>query len=241
MIYGINIDDIWNVDSTTKMAIKALPFRATARVVIDNAIPIERYIVPVTKLHQVCDVMIQVQDSYGEAKVSFEQYTYKCERLMEVFGSIASVFEIGNEINGDWLSKDIWQKVQRCLVMAQDRKLKTAVTLFMDAGVEEFVNVHYGGNFDYVFLSCYPVSITHAEVLANEVPKLFGKIRVNDQIGIGEYGTENFRFVSPRDKSKLIELFDRFNGGFYWDFQRDCVPQTKSGFQSLKRAWLAKR
>lgn len=240
-MYGVTIDDIYHLEGAIQ-AIKALNKRVTARVVIDNVDDIlGTYLEPVKRLATVCDVMVQIQDSYGEADMTDEQFQNKAALLFDHF-KCASIFEVGNEVNGDWCSKSIAERVD----WAYRRSPKpTALTLFYQPGMIDWYRAHPFKT-DYVFLSCY---FDNLDAYRNMklypcAPEIM-EINPKAKIGIGEYGFENMPRAKELHKRLVISGVETaevlaeewVGGGFYWDFQRDMVPTKKPLFKTLKDSW----
>lgn len=240
MIFGITIDNIDTMPWALR-AIAELPRRPVARVVVDDGRRIEDYRAPVSRLKKYADVMVQVSDSAAEPGLDPGQYEEKARRLCSLLGEYAVAFEVGNEINGSWLSPEVWEKVQRANHVCVSAGFKTACTWFLD---ETFVPWFGQGRkpvyFDWAFVSCYPGGLTDMRDLfsigqvsaAIATARLFSSAKEG---GIGEYGAENWigysGSVLPVER-ELVRYFDAMNGGFYWDFQRDC-SKRRGGLSTL--------
>lgn len=241
MIYGVTLDDIDEVDSAIP-SLRDLPFKPMARVVVDNGRDLSDYLEPVKRLLTVCDVMIQVQDSFDDSSLTTSAYVKKFVDLIDLFQGVnIAMWEIGNEVSGDWLSPNIWQKVKQCAVIAQNKNLKTAITFFMDEDLAPFLQSHEPVHCDVVLISCYPSTPKELRKMNERLPGVLDELKsycTATEAGVGEYGPEEWdskHTIAVR--SKLVEVFDLYNGGFYWDFQQDCVPKRKAIWRTISDTW----
>lgn len=245
MIYGITIDDIDRLmrNPATLKAVKALPFRPLARVVIDNGRPLTDYLAPVERLHKYADIMIQVNDSYDEKSLSVKQYVEKTRNLVHLFKERAACWEVGNEVNGAWCSDQVWEKVWEASSIIHGQNLRTAITYFLDETMVPFIQENKPFFCDYGFISAYPEHTRMLDQMLRDLPGLLDLVKQTtgaQEVGIGEYGEEEWvgGGFSPRGvRDLLVRIFDKMNGGFYWNFQKHCVPVTQSLFGRLKDTW----
>ena len=103
-IYGVTLDDLSHLKKTIA-SLKALPYRPTVRVVFDPGTSIDYYHRKLTKLHRVAYVMGEVLDSYY-FPTTLADYKARTQGLVNGLGDVVDVWEIANEINGEWLRKN---------------------------------------------------------------------------------------------------------------------------------------
>lgn len=229
MIYGINITDIYGYIIETRLRALSGP-RKTARIVIDSITNIQDAIPVVRMVKHYCDVMIQIQDSYGEAKLSDSQLFAKADKLFTTFKDDCKLWEIGNEINGDWCSPNIVERVKSIWLMMPTEH-KAMVTLFCDGNFTDW----YARNpikVDYVGLSFYPQNDDWSYDWNILTDKITG-INPNCQVGISECGFEEWTdsklLMSWRNRAKIKNAMCNpkvnnpkwFGSGFYWDGQTE--------------------
>lgn len=258
MHFGINIDDIDKLSdenpkakSATLAAITALRKRPIARVVIDDGRPYTDYFHPIESLTSVADVMIQVCDSYSERNLGVDQYADKFRFLHELFSDNPHVvaWEIGNEINGEWLSKDAWKKVRKCADYAERHGLATAITFFQDESLPHFLAKNEPIECEWVMLSSYPTNFRDlgtkiAELKKGLLAEWLLKFTNAREFFIGEYGEDEWRGDESGRACRdlLVQAYERFkNGGFYWNFQKHCVPSVKALHDTLAKRWDERR
>lgn len=246
MLYGINIDDIYSIKKYLPL-IKELPKKPTARIVIDNDADMSDYEHGVKALAPFADIMIQVNDSYDEKSLGLSEYVNKAKELLSIFGQTATLWEVGNEVNGDWLSAKIWEKVEATLEVfrAAGHQDKTVVTYFLDEWMVPWIRDHKKLNFEWVMLSCYAGNQRELDKMVRELPQtaaLLKDLTGAPNFAVGEYGEDewgggNKRRIIP----KLITEFEKYPGAFYWNFQKRFKNGTSSsGWAELVQAWNAR-
>lgn len=246
-MFGITLDNIDAPMAPLKAAIRALPFRPMARVVVDNGRDLDDYNAPVRELRQVADIMLLVQDSYGEHTLSTAQYVAKCQYLMGMLGQVVNLWEIGNEVNGSWVSKDIWRKVTACQALAKTRGFQTAVTFWWDKALWNWLIDKPRLGIDWAMLSCYPTRpselSTMVAALDTGVPQkqILAATGAKDW-AIGEYGEDEWARAGASARKLLVRSFEKYRyGGFYWGFQKQCVPKHKVLHGAVSAAWRDRR
>ena len=83
-------------------SLTALPHKPTVRVVFDPGTPAADYVQPVQRLHAVAHVMGELLDSYDFPAHRSTLLT-RTQSLLSQLGTWVDVWEIANEINGEWL------------------------------------------------------------------------------------------------------------------------------------------
>lgn len=255
----VNIDALYREHSRKELldAIDALPVpaghRPTIFVVIDNGRPVDDYVPGVVDLAKHGDVWIRVQDSSYEGdgsdgKLDAEQSFKKFWELGELFHGVAKGWEIGNEVNGDWLPADIWDRVRARLDHARKWGMENVgATFFLDETLLPFTQTHESLKLDWVGASCYPTNPRSLDEmkkrLYSQVPdtlKTFGQC---DRFLVTEYGEDEWKAQSPSRmylrEDLLAPAFERY-GGAYWSFQKRACPAWKGMHKAISREW-AKR
>lgn len=100
-IYGVTLDDLSHFNQTLT-SLQKLPYRPTVRVVFDPGTSPRYYYRKLLKLHRVAYVMGEVLDS-SYFPTTLSAYKKRTRRLVRKLGSVVDVWEIANEINGEWL------------------------------------------------------------------------------------------------------------------------------------------
>ena len=103
-IYGVTLDNVSNLSGITA-SLSKLPYRPTVRIVIDPGMSAQSYYPAVVKLRQYANIMIEIMDSYY-FPTTLSAYTARTQELVSVLGANVDIWEIANEINGEWLRKN---------------------------------------------------------------------------------------------------------------------------------------
>ena len=104
LVFGVTVDDVARVDAIVE-ALRSFTVRPTVRVVFDLENQPSYYARPVARISEVADVMGEILDSFEVGRISVAAYRARAEAYMDALGSSVDVWEIGNEINGEWLGR----------------------------------------------------------------------------------------------------------------------------------------
>lgn len=252
-VWGVTIDDVSGTADIVE-ALRALPRRATARVVFDERVAAEDYVAPVTAIHAVSDVLGELLDSSAVASYSVGEYAARADEYLARLGGVVDVWEVGNEINGEWLggTADVVAKMTAAFDRAQAAGARTALTLYynrdcwQDADHEMFtwaeanVPARMKQGLDWVLVSFYEDDCNGITPdWPAEIARL-GAIFPAARLGLGECGT--------RDEARKAEYVRRYygmrldeprwiGGWFWWWFREDMVPRTRPLWAVLAQAW----
>ena len=100
-IYGVTLDDVSNINAIVA-SLTHLPYKPTVRVVFDPGTTAAEYYPALVKLHSVAYVMGEIMDSYY-FPVDSATYSARTKELVGTLKNVVDVWEIANEINGEWL------------------------------------------------------------------------------------------------------------------------------------------
>jgi hypothetical protein len=100
-LYGVTIDRIKDI-TTVVAAEKSLPERPTTRVYFDVSEPASYYASAVPLLHTVSQVMGELLDSSDARSISTSAFQSRVEDYLNTLGPSVDLWEIGNEVNGNW-------------------------------------------------------------------------------------------------------------------------------------------
>jgi hypothetical protein len=141
-VYGVTLDDLSNLDAIIT-SLQNLPYRPTVRIAFDQDLSGENLYPALLKLHAVAYIMGEVMDS-SYFPTTLAAYTARTQSLVSSYGSVVDVWEIANEINGEWLRQNpdgsnttvnseetqIGQMVAAASSIVKAAGGKTAVTLY---------------------------------------------------------------------------------------------------------------
>ena len=100
-LYGVTIDRLAGIDSVVA-AERSLPERPITRVYFAASEPASYYGSAVPLLHSVGQVMGELLDSSDAASISTSAFQSHVESYLHVLGSSVDLWEVGNEVNGNW-------------------------------------------------------------------------------------------------------------------------------------------
>ncbi|GAB3023144.1 MULTISPECIES: hypothetical protein [Oleiagrimonas] len=141
-IYGVTLDTMSHFHKTL-VSLENLPYKPTVRVVFDMGTPASDYRRKLVKLHKHAYVMGEVMDSYY-FPTDLATYKARTQELVNELGDVVDVWEIANEINGEWLranpngsnatvnaeEAEIGQMVDAANTIVKNAGGKTAITLY---------------------------------------------------------------------------------------------------------------
>lgn len=240
-IWGTTIDDVSNLEDIVT-SLRGLAQRPMTRLVFDPGVEPSDYVDAVSAIGNVSDIMGQPVDSEGLKSLSVADYRARMVRYFDAFGSKVKLWEVGNEVNGEWTGTtgDVVAKIQAAFEEAKARKLKTALTLYYNSTcVEDPMRemILWTANLppavvagvDYVLISYYPDDCGGAPDWKTTFSKL-NDLFPTAKVGFGELGTKD-----AAKKEAMIRQFYRMpapaknyvGGYFWWWFKQDAVPLTR--------------
>ncbi len=258
-VYGVTIDAVDHLASITQ-ALSALPYKPTTRIVFDEYMPASNYTKAVNQIHNVSYIMGELLDSSAMKKYSVNAFEKRVRDYVDSpFSHEVDIWEIGNEINGNWLGKtsDVVAKMTYAYHYVKQNGGKTALTLYYNEGcasnkahemfnwVQNNVPSDMKQNLDYVLVSFYPDQCNFEQPNWQQVFTKLHQIFPNAKLGFGEIGTSNDN-SSKSSKVKILQEYyglditvpNYIGGYFWWYFKEDMVPDTKSLWSILKQAMI---
>ncbi len=157
-IYGVTLDDLSNLNAIIDSLVR-LPYKPTVRVVFDPGTSAAEYYPSLVRLHQCAYVMGEIMDSaYFPSTLS--SYASLTNELVSTLKTVVDIWEIANEINGEWLRADptgsdstvasqeqqIGQMVEAAYNIVKNAGGKVAVTLYYNA--DDAGNTSYENDMD---------------------------------------------------------------------------------------------
>jgi hypothetical protein len=248
---GVTVTDPWRTAAVVE-ALAALPRRPTARIVFDEFVPASAYGDIPGRIHAVAHVMGGILDSAYVARYSVERYDRRVNEYVRRFADDVDIWEIGNEVNGEWLGDP--EAVVRKITVAYDavrgRHSRTALTLYYNETCSEKpanrmfewaqrnIPQRIKDGVDYVFVSYYEDDCEGPPPDWEAVFRQLGDMFPGASLGIGECGT-----TKASRKAALIQRcygmridHPRFIGGyFWWYFNEDMVPRGRPLWRLLEQ------
>jgi hypothetical protein len=254
---GATTDDPNTNTAAQVDALASLPRRIALRVVLDPGTPPADYVDSVRKLAAVADVMALPLDSSEMAKVSAAQAGKRARRYMEALKDAAPIWEVGNEVNGNWLGADTVGKIEAMYDAAKAQGKLTAVTFYYENpatpghAMLPWIDAHIPpghrlrDGLDYALVSYYEDQNGGHKLTQAEIDTMFkGLARrfPNARVGFGEFGWGRKIPADPAVRAQLISRFQGYRssepafvgGGFYWHFRQTMSPKSKPDFELLR-------
>lgn len=253
-IYGVTVDNVSKLNYIVD-SLSNLPKTPTTRIVFDEFVPASDYEKAVTRIHSVSYIMGELLDSSAMHQYSVAQFKNRVNEYVNFYGNQIDIYEIGNEINGEWLgnNNDVVNKMIDAYHIVKDAGLTTELTLYynercwekpaneMFRWAQENIPYEMKQNLDYVLISYYEDDCNGLQPDWQTVFNRLGEMFPNSKIGMGEIGTKR-----RRKKEEYIRRYytmkinhPRYIGGyFWWYFKQDMVPRTKSLWSVLYDVWL---
>ncbi|AZZ35882.1 hypothetical protein CIK05_03425 [Bdellovibrio sp. qaytius] len=254
-MYGVTVDSVANINDVVN-SLNSLSQKATARIVFDEGMAASYYATPIQKIHNVSYVMGEILDSFYVKNVTAAQYLARTQEYYNALSSSVDIWEIGNEINGEWLgnTSDVATKMTSAYDFIKSKGKTTALTLYYNEDCWKYpseemftwananVPARMKSGLDYVLVSYYEDDCNGLRPNWQQVFAKLAQMFPNSKIGFGEMGTTK----SQAAKTDMIQRYyrmnisqDRFVGGyFWWYFVQDMVPSSKPMWQILNNNLL---
>jgi hypothetical protein len=229
-VYGVTIDDIGNISRVVSAA-EAMPYMSTTRVYLDPGEPASYYKSALQHLAPHAYVMGEILDSSDMKSMTVSAEQTRVGSLLSALGSTVDVWEVGNEVNGNWTgsySTGAQMLVNTYNQVAADGD-RAALTLYENSwapnncgdGTTELTPQQYSSRYvpssvrdgiGYVLLSWYPTQCSglsgnvSVSTITAEVQGLHA-LYPNALIGFGELGLPNRTNSSTEAKAQSIMAY----------------------------------
>ncbi len=248
-IFGVTIDDPWTNTTGIMDAFDSHCQKPTSRIVFDENVAATDYTDAVNQIATKAFIMGEILDSYYVNTYTVQAYLNRTTEYLDEFENVVDIWEIGNEINGDWLgtTADVVQKMEGAYNLVKARNKPTALTLYYNNScyynhpeneMFTWVNANVPNamkqGLDYVLVSYYEDDCENVVLTEAEWQAVFDNLHTifpNSKLGMGECGT-----TDPTKKADYINRYYRMDittpnyigGYFWWYYATDCVPKTNA-------------
>lgn len=251
-VWGVTTDDSTVQTASQVSAVAAFAKRVTIRTVFDPPVggspAATDYLASAQALSAVADVMGLPVDSSAMSQFTVADISARIAEYLSVLGLYVRIWEIGNEVNGNWLGQDVITKVRTMYNAAKAAGKLTALTLYYEnpptPGYEMISwvdqNIPPGdpmrSGLDYVLVSYYEDQNGGHQLTQSELDTMFSELAARFPgagLGFGECGWGG---QIPSDDATRAALLQRFygyrapsvpayiGGCFYWEFRQTMVP-----------------
>jgi hypothetical protein len=231
--------------------------------VFDEGQPPSAYAQAVPAVHAVSDVLGEILDSQYVDGVTVAEYTQRASDYLAAFPGTVDVWEVGNEINGNWVGAnaggvaDVVAKMVGAFDLVKAAGGRTELTLYgcsdsdashdMFAWAQANVPARMRTGLDYVLVSYYEGDCGAPR---SDWPAAFHTLRQmfpSAGVGFGEVGAVDASGNAVTDPSIAGPYLQKYygmtitepgyvGGWFWWYFAEDMVPDTKPMFAVLAAA-----
>ncbi|MDO5628674.1 MAG: hypothetical protein Q4G43_10170 [Mobilicoccus sp.] len=258
LMYGLTLDAVTDVEAITDY-LDSLPGpRPVVRIVFDEGRTPESYAPAVATIAQHADVMGLVADSSIMARLSEQAHLERTRHYLEVLGDDVTIWEVGNEVNGEWAGdrREVARKVMAANALVRESGGRTALTLFynpwcyrdaenlMTRWAREELTQAERDSVDQVLISYYPQECQGRFPESwDEVFDEVGELFPHALLGFGEVGlTSPVTPETQQEAERTMRYFyaqrpdhDRFIGGwFWWCARQDLVEPPHLMRQSYR-------
>ncbi len=266
-LWGITTDDPTVQLASQLSSVAAFPRRVTIRTVFDPPMggspAASDYLQSVRALSDKGDVMGLPVDSSAMSQLTTVAIGARIAEYLSTLGPYVRIWEIGNEVNGNWLGQDVITKIETMYDAAKAAGKLTALTLYYEnpptPGYEMISwvdrNIPPGhrmrSGLDFVLVSYYEDQNAGHRLSQSELDTMFAAIATrftSASLGFGECGWGD---QIPSDEATRAALIRRFygyrvpsvpaysGGCFYWHFRQTMVPSGTSDWTVLQSLMLA--
>jgi hypothetical protein len=266
-LHGVTVDDVSDLGPIAE-SLRRLPVTATTRLYFDATQPPGYYAAAVGQLRKVSYLMGELLDSSDETSVSYAQHARRVSAYLSAFGPAIDIWEIGNEVNGDWTGRytDVAAKLTVAYREVAARHLRSALTLYYNKGCGDgrgeldpvefsrrYVQPSVRKGLSYVLLSYYEDQCGGARPSAAAWTRYFASLHSlypNARLGFGEVGLagpataktmSSARSLMRHYYGMRVPLPYYAGGYFWWYYAEDCVPHAKPLWHVLASSLRAGR
>lgn len=257
-IWGVTTDDPTVGTADQVAALSALPTKTVVRCVFDPPQPASYYQPSVQAIAAVADIMGQPVDSSEMASLTVSDVQARIADYLATMGSNVKIWEVGNEVNGNWLGSNVLPQITAMYTAAKAAGKATAMTFYYEnpptPGFDMLpwidVNIPNGNGMrtglDYVLVSYYEDENNGHQLTQAELDAVFSGLASrfpNSLVGFGEFGWGKSPPASDAIRADLLKRFWGYRvptvpsyvgGGFYWQFRQTMVPYTLPDWAVLK-------
>ncbi len=266
-LWGITTDDPTVQTTSQVSSIAAFSRRVTLRTVFDpptgGSPAAADYLPSVRALSDKGDVMGLPVDSSAMSQFTTAAIGARIAEYLSTLGPYVRIWEIGNEVNGNWLGQDVITKIETMYDAAKAAGKLTALTLYYEnpptPGYEMISwvdrNIPPGhrmrSGLDYVLVSYYEDQNAGHQLSQSELDTMFAALTTrftSASLGFGECGWGG---QIPSDAAARAALIQRFygyrvpsvpayiGGCLYWHYRQTMVPSGTSDWTVLQSLMLA--
>jgi hypothetical protein len=246
-LYGVTVDDVSRLRLVVA-SLARLPARPVVRIAFDPGMQPGDYASAVGAIGKVASIMAEPVDSSEVTGYTPGQYAARFRRYIGSFGKKILIWEVGNEVNGDWLGPpaEVRTDIEGAYHAVRRAGGRTALTLVYQPGcaatgmfawATRYIPRDMRLGLDYVLVSYYEEDCNNYRPGAAEWTRVFGRLRrifPAAKLGFGEVGTHQndpvaYKLATLRHYYGIDPPVPGFIGGyFWWYYAEDMIPYLRN-------------
>ncbi|MBN6066818.1 hypothetical protein HYE66_10210 [Aggregatibacter actinomycetemcomitans] len=259
-IYGVTIDDSWEGKAEIPQivaALKAMAVKPTVRIVMSRGVAPSDYKALFREIHDVAYIMATPVDSYEMKKYGKIAYLKRFKDAYAALSQYVDIWEIGNEVNGDWLGNDPQRtadKVYEAYKFIHSKQAETALTAYyfapeqqkerIESWLDKYLPQDMKENLNYVLVSYYEDDNDGYQPRWQTVFDGLATLFPNAGLGIGECGNTK-KNATTESKVNMVNQYytmpkyvkNYVGGYFWWYWVQDAVPhEGNTVWQAINNA-----
>jgi len=265
-VWGLTTDNCAGRTTAQVNALKDLPSRTMLRTVFDlpsDGVSAADYVPCIKALSAVVDIMGQPLDSSYMKGTSLAATKSRMDEYLNTLGAYVNIWEVGNEVNGNWLGSDVMLKIEAMYDKAREKSKRTAITFYyeptpsasgtdMIPWIDKYIPAGHRirSGLNYALVSYYEDQNNGYVLTEAEIDEIFAALAArfpNAQVGFGEFGWGN---RVPDDPAKRAAMLNRFysyrvpsvpafvGGGFYWHFHQTMLGASPNPDREVMKALM---
>jgi hypothetical protein len=257
-LYGVTVDDTSNTSAIIASS-NALSHMPITRIVFDPGTSPSTYQSAINQIQPVSYIMGEVADSTELNELSAQQYHDKVANYLSTFGNKVDLWEIGNEVNGNWTGpySSVSAKIYDAHQQIKNAGKRSALTLWYDDGcgngpteldplafTNQYVPADMRNSLDYVFVSYYETQCNDIRPSAATLTTFFNQLHAlypGARLGFGEVGFPDPVTNNTAAATSMINHYygldistpNYVGGYFWWYYYEDMLPHTSKSLWSV--------
>jgi hypothetical protein len=251
--YGVTVDDVSKLGQivTSLAHLPGKPAKPAVRIVLDPGMQPADYREAVQAIGKVAYLMAEPVDSSEVTSYTTREYVNRFRRYVAAFGSQVALWEVGNEVNGDWLgpANRVTADIAGGYDVVRNNGGRTALTLSYEphcaadaahdmwTWAAKHIPRDMKLGLDYVLVSYYEEDCNGYQPAAKEWDTVFRRLHTmfpHAKLGFGEVGTHQKDRVAykiaylNRYYRLRIDVPGYIGGYFWWYYAEDMLPYQHS-------------
>ena len=147
-LYGVTLDDV-SKPAPEGNSLAHVAHRPTVRIVFDPRTDASYYVKPIQQFRSVAYIMGELADSSYMRQYTASSIKTWTQNYTAALGNLVDIWEIGNEVNGDWLGSNTMAKIEAMYDVVASQDGATALTFFYEGEPSDphnCISTDNGGN-----------------------------------------------------------------------------------------------